>query len=109
MAAGKERGGTKKRKRDASVAKGGGGTWSKKPKESATKPAKLKLLDAKKKSREPGFKASNPSKSDNKASVRSKEPQTPKERRLAAKVRSPVMFLLAAFFILFGFQDELFC
>ncbi|XP_042392918.1 pumilio homolog 24-like [Zingiber officinale] len=86
MAAGKERGGTK-RKRTVSVAEGRSGTWSKKPKESAPKPAKLKLLDAKK-SKEPGFKASKPPKSDNKASVRSKEPQTPKERRLASKEMS---------------------
>ncbi|RWV91601.1 hypothetical protein BHE74_00050965 [Ensete ventricosum] len=86
MAAVGEVGGSKKRKREPSAAKGGGKPKSTQLKNAASKPAKLKTQGFKKLSKAFELKPGKPTKSGDDATVQAKkEPKTPRERRLAAK------------------------
>ncbi|URD72028.1 Pumilio [Musa troglodytarum] len=84
MAAVGEVGGSKKRKREPSAAKGE--PKSAQLKNAASKPAKLKTEGFKKQSKAFELKQGKPTKSGYEAAVQAKkEPKTPRERRLAAK------------------------
>ncbi|THU64659.1 hypothetical protein C4D60_Mb01t28790 [Musa balbisiana] len=86
MAAVGEVGGSKKRKREPSAAKGGGKPKLTQLKNAASKPVKLKTQGFKKQSKAFELKPGKPTKSGDETAVQAKkEPKTPRERRLAAK------------------------
>ncbi|RZR74264.1 hypothetical protein BHM03_00034487 [Ensete ventricosum] len=85
MAAVGEVGGSKKRKREPSAAKGGGKPKSTQLKNAASKPAKLKTQGFKKLSKAFELKPGKPKSGDDATVQAKKEPKTPRERRLAAK------------------------
>nr|XP_018681082.1 PREDICTED: pumilio homolog 24-like [Musa acuminata subsp. malaccensis] len=86
MAAVGEIGGSKKRKREPSAAKGGGKPKLTQLKNAASKPANLKTQGFKKQPKAFELKPGKPTKFGDETAVQAKkEPKTPRERRLAAK------------------------